>query len=90
MPEQQRDMYTAANIAARLGISRSKAYELMNRGEFGPVTRLDGMRFIPRPAYEAWLEKVSAPSLAVVAPEKAPLRMNPRWGAQQKRGTAGR
>lgn len=43
------------DVAAVLGISRPKAYELMRREDF-PVVQLGSRKIVPRSKLEEWLE----------------------------------
>jgi excisionase family DNA binding protein len=64
----ERDAMTEAQLllrvheaAALLGIGRSKAYELISRGELPHVRIGDSLR-VPRAGLELWIAQMTAPS----------------------------
>ena len=62
----ERRMLRAGDIAADLGISRSRVYQLIAEGAI-PTTRLNRSIYVPRPAWEAWLRRRSEEALADLA-----------------------
>jgi len=58
IPIEQRMALTVEEAAALLGLSRSKAYQLVRKGVI-PSVDLDGMKRIPRRRLEELLESAS-------------------------------
>lgn len=50
--------YNAAEIATALGISKSKAYDLLHREDF-PTLRIGRRLLVVRTKFENWLEEQS-------------------------------
>jgi excisionase family DNA binding protein len=55
MSKADRVTYTAAEVAAKTGISRSSVYQLLDRGEI-PAVRVGRRRLIPA----SWVETLDA------------------------------
>ena len=51
--------FSAPELAAILGISRSKAYDLMHRADF-PTLRIGRRLLVVRASFEAWLNEQSS------------------------------
>jgi excisionase family DNA binding protein len=51
---QGQDVYTVEEVAERLGISRSLAYQAVKEGEI-PTRKIGRRIVIPRVAFEKWL-----------------------------------
>jgi excisionase family DNA binding protein len=50
-----RDLLRAEEVARRLGVGRSKVYELMLRGDL-PVVRIGRLVRVPRHALDRWID----------------------------------
>lgn len=61
----ERDMLRPADIAKKLGITRSRLYQLIADGEI-PVTKVGRAYRIPRAAWNRWLRARSHEALAAL------------------------
>jgi excisionase family DNA binding protein len=61
--EQNTEMLRPKELAALLGVSRSRIYQLIAAGEI-PLVRIGGAIRIPRPAWDEWLVRKKRTALA--------------------------
>ncbi|WP_019242196.1 MULTISPECIES: helix-turn-helix domain-containing protein [Bacillus] len=54
MAFENKNVLDVKDIQEYLGIGRSKAYDLVNSGEF-PVVRIGKLIKVSRPVFESWL-----------------------------------
>jgi excisionase family DNA binding protein len=57
--EMERKLLRVTEVAEMLGIGRSKAYELVARGEIPSVWVAGRCRRVPREALDRWLEQLT-------------------------------
>jgi excisionase family DNA binding protein len=65
--EQKSEMLRPRELAALLGVSRSRIYQLIAAGEI-PLVRIGGAIRIPRPAWDEWLVRKKRTALASLRP----------------------
>lgn len=58
-PESERDRYSIAEVAARLGVSPRTIYRMHERGDFIPIYHFSrNVSGVLRQEYETWLKQL--------------------------------
>ena len=67
----ERQMLRASDVAADLGVSSGRVYQLISAGVI-PSTRINRSVRIPRAAWDSWLRDRAERALSAVAPPVGP------------------
>ena len=86
---KKRDLLRASDVAAELGVTSGRVYQLIRAGVI-PATRLNRSVRIPRAAWEAWLKVRTERALSAVAAPPGPASRTPDDRGASPRGEDGR